>query len=146
MKACLRLGSKSIVIALGYVKFAFALAENCAFAVASAVAVPLVGQRKLLCRRPEANHRFNWRGLVADCPCALDLRSGSPSVHSTSDPGLIFVWIKPLRSRNERCEYKLANDGHDTRAIQGYLGHRSIVSTQRYAALAPGQFKNFWKD
>ena len=44
------------------------------------------------------------------------------------------------------CGYKLANDGHDTRAIQGYLGHRSIVSTQRYTALAPGRFKNFWKD
>jgi integrase len=37
-------------------------------------------------------------------------------------------------------------DGHDTRAIQGYLGHRSIVSTQRYTALAPGRFKNFWRD
>jgi type 1 fimbriae regulatory protein FimB/type 1 fimbriae regulatory protein FimE len=44
------------------------------------------------------------------------------------------------------CGYKLANDGHDTRAIQGYLGHRSIVSTQRYTALALGRFKNFWKD
>jgi site-specific recombinase XerC len=42
--------------------------------------------------------------------------------------------------------YKLANDGHDTRAIQGYLGHRSIVSTQRYTALAPDRFKRFWKD
>ena len=27
---------------------------------------------------------------------------------------------------------KLANDGHDTRAIQAYLGHRSIASTVRY--------------
>jgi site-specific recombinase XerD len=36
--------------------------------------------------------------------------------------------------------------GHDTGAIQGYLGHRSIVSTQRYTALAPGRFKNFWKE
>ena len=44
------------------------------------------------------------------------------------------------------CGYKLANDGHDTWAIQGYLGHRSIVSTQRYTALAPGRFKYFWKD
>jgi len=42
--------------------------------------------------------------------------------------------------------YKLANDGQDTRAIQGYLGHRSIVSTQRYTALAPNRFKRFWKD
>jgi integrase len=42
--------------------------------------------------------------------------------------------------------YKLANDGQDTRAIQGYLGHRSIVSTQRYTALAPDRFRRFWKD
>jgi integrase len=27
------------------------------------------------------------------------------------------------------CGFKLANDGHDTRAIQAYLGHRSIMST-----------------
>jgi hypothetical protein len=25
--------------------------------------------------------------------------------------------------------FKLANDGHDTHAIQAYLGHRSIMST-----------------
>ena len=27
------------------------------------------------------------------------------------------------------CGYKLANDGHDTRAIQAYLGHRNIQHT-----------------
>jgi site-specific recombinase XerD len=27
------------------------------------------------------------------------------------------------------CGYKLANDGHDTRAIQAYLGHRNIQNT-----------------
>jgi hypothetical protein len=30
----------------------------------------------------------------------------------------------------------------DTRTLQAYLGHRSIGSTTRYAALAPGRFKN----
>ena len=34
----------------------------------------------------------------------------------------------------------------DTRAIQAYLGHRSIMSTVRYTALTPNRFKNFWKD
>ena len=43
------------------------------------------------------------------------------------------------------CGYKLANDGQDTRAIQHYLGHRSISSTVRYTALAPDRFKGFWK-
>ena len=42
--------------------------------------------------------------------------------------------------------YKLAKDGQDTRAIQHYLGHRSIASTVRYTALASTRFKNFWKD
>ena len=35
------------------------------------------------------------------------------------------------------CGYKLANDGQDTRAIQHYLGHKSINSTVSYTALAP---------
>ena len=39
------------------------------------------------------------------------------------------------------CGYKLANGGQDTRAIQHYLGHRSIASTVRYTALAPDRFK-----
>ena len=42
--------------------------------------------------------------------------------------------------------FKLANDGHDTRAIQQYLGHRNITHTVRYTELSPERFKNFWKD
>jgi hypothetical protein len=32
------------------------------------------------------------------------------------------------------------------RAIQGWLGHRSITSTAVYTALAPNRFKDFWRD
>jgi type 1 fimbriae regulatory protein FimE len=39
---------------------------------------------------------------------------------------------------------KLANDGHDTRAIQAYLGHRNIQNTTRYMALAPQRLKEFF--
>jgi type 1 fimbriae regulatory protein FimB/type 1 fimbriae regulatory protein FimE len=42
--------------------------------------------------------------------------------------------------------YALANKGHDTRAIQGWLGRRSITSTAVYTALAPNRFKDFWRD
>jgi type 1 fimbriae regulatory protein FimB/type 1 fimbriae regulatory protein FimE len=31
--------------------------------------------------------------------------------------------------------YKLANDGHDTRAIQHYLGHKNIQHTVRYGKI-----------
>jgi integrase len=44
------------------------------------------------------------------------------------------------------CGFKLAGDGHDTRAIQDYLGHRSIQHTVRYTELSPERFKRFWKD
>jgi type 1 fimbriae regulatory protein FimB/type 1 fimbriae regulatory protein FimE len=44
------------------------------------------------------------------------------------------------------CGYALANAGHDTRALQAYLGHRNIANTTRYTALAADRFKGFWKD
>jgi type 1 fimbriae regulatory protein FimB/type 1 fimbriae regulatory protein FimE len=42
--------------------------------------------------------------------------------------------------------YKLANDGVDTRTLQAYLGHKSINNTVRYTELAPGRFKDLWRD
>ncbi len=44
------------------------------------------------------------------------------------------------------CGFKLANDGHDTRAIQHYLGHKNIQHTVRYTELAPDRFNRFWQD
>ena len=42
--------------------------------------------------------------------------------------------------------YQLANKGHDTRALQHYLGHRNIQHTVRYTELAAGRFNGFWED
>ena len=44
------------------------------------------------------------------------------------------------------CGYYLAAQGHDTRAIQDYLGHRNIQHTVRYTQLNPSRFENFWLD
>jgi type 1 fimbriae regulatory protein FimB/type 1 fimbriae regulatory protein FimE len=43
------------------------------------------------------------------------------------------------------CGYKLANDGHDTRALQHYLGHKNIQHTVRYTEMSAARFRNFWK-
>jgi integrase len=43
------------------------------------------------------------------------------------------------------CGFALANQGHDTRALQAYLGHKSIQHTVRYTELAPTRFKDFWR-
>ncbi len=42
--------------------------------------------------------------------------------------------------------YKLAGDGHDTRSILDYLGHKNIQHTVRYTELSPTKFKDFWRD
>jgi site-specific recombinase XerD len=40
------------------------------------------------------------------------------------------------------CGFALANKGHDTRALQAYLGHKNVQHTE----LSPGRFKDFWRD
>ncbi len=43
--------------------------------------------------------------------------------------------------------FKLANNGVDTRAIQDYLGNKSITNTVRYSRLSPERSKAFrWRD
>ena len=61
-----------------------------------------------------------------------------------NEAGLEFP-VHPHMLRHS-CGHKLANDGHDTRAIQHYLGHKNIQNTVRYTELSPNRFKNFWDD
>lgn len=43
------------------------------------------------------------------------------------------------------CGYAQANKGHDTRALQAYLGHKNIQHTVRYTELTPTRFRDFWR-
>jgi type 1 fimbriae regulatory protein FimE len=63
---------------------------------------------------------------------------------SDKAPGVPFS-VHPHMLRHA-CGYKLANDGHDTRSVAHYLGHRNLQSTARYTALAPDRFARFWQD
>lgn len=53
--------------------------------------------------------------------------------------------IHPHMLRHSTGFY-LANKGHDTRAIQSYLGHASINNTVIYTQLSPKRFNDFWDD
>jgi type 1 fimbriae regulatory protein FimB/type 1 fimbriae regulatory protein FimE len=44
------------------------------------------------------------------------------------------------------CGFALASKGHDTRALQAYLGHKNIQHTVRDTELSPTRFKHFWRD
>jgi integrase len=41
------------------------------------------------------------------------------------------------------CGFKFANQGKDTMALQGYLGHRNIQSTTICTELSPDRFKGW---
>jgi site-specific recombinase XerD len=43
------------------------------------------------------------------------------------------------------CGYALANAGHDTKALQAWLGHKNIQHTVRYTELSPHRFKDYWR-
>ena len=53
--------------------------------------------------------------------------------------GLEQLEIHPHMLRHS-CGYVLVNSGTDIRIIQGYLGHRTILSTVRYTALDRRRF------
>ena len=40
---------------------------------------------------------------------------------------------------------RAGEQGHDTRALQAYLGHRNIQHAVRYTELSPTRFKDFWR-
>ena len=57
------------------------------------------------------------------------------------------VRLPRCHSRSTRtCFAMPAGSGHDTRALQHYLGHKNIQHTVRYTEMAPDRFKDFWRD
>ena len=100
----------------------------------------LRGLRKMAREYPETPYVFvtERKGpLTPDTVRKLIARAGEAA-------GLPFP-VPPHMLRHA-CGYKLANEGHDTRSIQHYLGHKNIQHTVRYTELSPTRFKDFWKD
>ena len=58
--------------------------------------------------------------------------------------GLTLLLVHPHMLRHA-CGYKFAHDGHDTRALQEWLGHSNIQNTTRYTELTSRRFKAFWQ-
>jgi type 1 fimbriae regulatory protein FimB/type 1 fimbriae regulatory protein FimE len=57
-----------------------------------------------------------------------------------------FPFVPHPHQLRHACGYYLASQGHDTRAIQDYLGHQNIQHTVRHTAMAPHRFQRFWQD
>ena len=96
---------------------------------------PLPKGRIWLATQPRQNN-----GLGADLPAAL-IRSDQRVGEAAKMPFSIHPHML-----HHASGFKLANDGHDTRALQHYLGHKNIQHTVRYTEMAPDRFKDFWRD
>lgn len=104
-------------------------------------------------RGPELRALRRLRREQGTSPYVVTTERGSAMTDSSvrkivaragQDSGLGFP-VHPHMLRHA-CGFKLANEGHDTRAIQHYLGHRNIQHTVRYTELAADRFKRFWSD
>jgi integrase len=109
---------------------------------------PLTGKelralRKLLRETPEGasgTHVFVSERLA---PLSL---AGYQRMVARAGQAAGFPFLVHSHMLRHSCGYKLANDGHDTRLIQDYLGHKAISSTVRYTKLASGRFSKLWRD
>lgn len=89
---------------------------------------------------PDSNYLFvTERGTVMASATARGIieRAGVQAELSLS--------VHPHMLRHA-CGFYLASRGHDTRAIQAYLGHRNIQHTVRYTELSSKRFQDFWLD
>ena len=68
--------------------------------------------------------------------------------HIVHQAGLLAGFDFPVHAHLLRhaCGYYLASQGHDTSAIQDYLGHKNIHHTVRYTQMSPSRFETFWRD
>jgi integrase len=79
--------------------------------------------RKLLREAPKSPHVF-----ISERRATLSA-AGYQRMVARAGVAAKFTFLVHSHMLRYACGFKLANDGHDTRAIQAYLGHRLIMST-----------------
>lgn len=83
--------------------------------------------------------------FVSERKAPLSTRAVRQIVARAGKLALIPFPVHPHQLRHA-CGYYLASCGHDTRAIQDYLGHKNIHHTVRYTQMSPQRFESFWTD
>jgi type 1 fimbriae regulatory protein FimB/type 1 fimbriae regulatory protein FimE len=96
--------------------------------------------RKLLRDDPDTPYVF-----VSERKAPMTAAAFGKVVARAGDAARLGMPIHPHMLRHS-TGFKLANDGHDTRAIQHYLGHKNIQHTVLYTRLAADRFNDFWRD
>lgn len=89
---------------------------------------------------PDSSYVF-----VSERKAPLSTRSIRHIIARAGEIAQIAWTVHPHQLRHA-CGYYLAAQGHDTRAIQDYLGHKNIHHTVRYTQMSPQRFEKFWRD
>jgi type 1 fimbriae regulatory protein FimB/type 1 fimbriae regulatory protein FimE len=102
--------------------------------------IELRALRQLQREYPNSNYLFvSERGTVMAAATARGV------IERAGKMAELSLTVHPHMLRHA-CGFYLASRGHDTRAIQAYLGHRNIQHTVRYTELSPKRFQEFWMD
>ena len=96
--------------------------------------------RQILKSYPDTQYVF-----VSERRAPLSTRSIRHIVARAGELAGIPLMVHPHQLRHA-CGYYLASLGHDTRAIQDYLGHKNIHHTVRYTQMSPQRFESFFPD
>src|SRR5262247_752800 len=107
---------------------------------------PLTGRELRALRRlhREAEGRSSFL-FVSERGSPMTVSNFQKLINRAREAAGLEIKAHPYMLRHS-CGYKLANEGHDTRGLQAYLGHKNIQHTVRYTELAPTRFKGWWKD
>ena len=104
-------------------------------------------------RGPEIRALRRLRREYPDTPYFFVTERGGPLTASTfrkivSRAGKLAGIGFPVHPHMLRhaTGFYLANQGHDTRAIQHYLGHKQSAHTTRYTELSADRFNGLWAD
>ena len=106
---------------------------------------PLTGLEMRALRKLQRESEASPFVFVSERRAPFSTAGFARMLERAADAGGLEIKAHPHMLRHA-CGFKLANDGVDTRALQAYLGHRSIQHTVRYTELAPTRFKGFWRD
>ncbi len=106
---------------------------------------PLGGSEMRALRRLQRESEASPFVFVSERGAPFTTAGFARMMHRAGATGGLGLKVHPHMLRHA-CGFALANAGHDTRALQAYLGHKNIQHTVRYTELAPDRFKDFWKD
>ncbi len=106
---------------------------------------PLSGSEMRALRRLQRESEASPFVFVSERGAPLTTAGFARMVERAARKAGLGLKVHPHMLRHA-CGFALANAGHDTRALQAYLGHRNIQHTVRYTELASDRLKKCWED